>query len=75
MTDCRNLEGRRGTGTVSENLICFLDAVGITAPNCSGLHNILLGRYWHCCSAGSVTALKTRQHKGREGDKGAGHAG
>ena len=51
VTGCRNLEGRRGTGTASEN--CFLGALGITAPNCSGLHNILLGHYWHCCSSGS----------------------
>lgn len=75
VTDCRNLEGRRGTGTVSENLICFLDGLGITAPNCSGLHNILLGHYWHCCSAGSVTALKTSQRKGREDAKSVCHAG
>lgn len=78
MNDSRHLLGSRGAVTVSKNFICFLHARVITAPNCSGLPDILLpgkGAAATAVSAGSVSALRMRQRKGREGAEGVGCAG
>lgn len=75
MTHSSHLLGSRGAATASKNFICFLHALGITAPHCSGLLDILLlGCCCHCCSAGSVSALRTSPRKGREGAEGVGCA-